>query len=403
MSYIIISNIGLAIMMLIVFLRYSHFRLNYKKELEKQKKIYDQQIAELKKTEVVVDTESLKAEIQKNENLTREMQEIERQRDSESKLRISAEKQIEATNKKMQELQKRIEDWSVIQDSILNDTRDTIVKIGNDLFKKLNDSYKQESLTNRNLIGRVSKTQDEQKEFLSKFGQNITQQIAGFQQKLTSSIAVNHPNASNNNPANNNPAFNNSANSNAVNNNPALANNQSSTTPAPAQNSPATKSDNVSDGKTKKLLEDIVETMNAAGRLSNKDYFLASNFDEQRAKMMLCELVFVGADRCYVIDFKAIKIFGEYEKLLPTNQQQAQDFLKDKFTKYLAYLANSKYIESIAKVLQSARVAKEKNAIILALSSKKEIGVIKDLGIYDQVKKFNIEVMDFDLIVNVVI
>lgn len=384
--------------MLIVFLRYSHFRLNYKKELEKQKKIYDQQIAELKKTEVVVDTESLNAEIQKNENLVREMQEIERQRDSESKLRISAEKQIEATNKKMQELQKRIEDWSVIQDSILNDTRDTIVKIGNDLFKKLNDSYKQEALTNRNLIGRVSKTQDEQKEFFNQFGQNISQQIAGFQQKLTSSIVVNHSNASNNNPTSNN-----SANANAVDNNPALANNQSSATLAPAQNSPVTKGDNVVDGKTKKILEDIVETMNAAGRLSNKDYFLASNFDEQRAKMMLCELVFVGSDRCYIVDFKAIKIFIEYEKLLPTNPKQAQDFLKDKFAKYLAYLANPKYIESIAKVLQSARVAKEKNTIILTLSSKKEIGIIKDLGIYDQVKKFNIEVMDFDLIVNVVI
>jgi len=376
--------------MLIVFLRYSHFRLNYKKELEKQKKIYDQQIAELKKTEVVVDTESLKAEIQKNENLVREMQEIERQRDSESKLRISAEKQIEVTNKKMQELQKRIEDWSIIQDSILNDTRDTMVKIGNDLFKKLNDSYKQESLTNRNLIGRVSKTQDEQKEFLGKFAQNFTQQISGFQQKLSTVALTNFSN-------------NVATSANAVNNipNPAQPS-QNSSSSAPTQNN-SPKTDNLGDPKIKKLLEDIVETMNAAGRLSNKDYFLASNFDEQRAKMMLCELVFAGADRCYVMDFKAIKIFSEYEKLLPTNQQQAQDFLKDKFVKYLAYLSNPKYIESITKVLQSSKVAKEKNAIILALSSKKEIGVIKDLGIYDQVKKFNIEVMDFDLIVNVVI
>ena len=273
--------------MLIVFLRYSHFRLNYKKELEKQKKIYDQQIAELKKTEVVVDTESLKAEIQKNENLVREMQEIERQRDSESKLRISAEKQIEVTNKKMQELQKRIEDWSIIQDSILNDTRDTMVKIGNDLFKKLNDSYKQESLTNRNLIGRVSKTQDEQKEFLGKFAQNFTQQISGFQQKLSTVALANFSN-------------NVATSANAVNNipNPAQPS-QNSSSSAPTQNN-SPKTDNLGDPKIKKLLEDIVETMNAAGRLSNKDYFLASNFDEQRAKMMLCELVFAGADRCYV-------------------------------------------------------------------------------------------------------
>ncbi len=388
MSYIIISNIGLAVMMLVVFLRYSHFRLNYKKDLEKQKKIYDQQIAELKKTEVVVDTESLKAETQKNENLTREIQELERQRDSDLKLRISAEKQIEVTNKKMQELQKRIEDWSVIQDSILNDTRDTMVKIGNDLFKKLNDSYKQEALTNRNLIGRVSKTQDEQKEFLNHFGQSVTQQISSFQQKISSSSIAN-----------------NSSSNQVLNGVTSLAsvnNNQNTSNSSQPQNN-SVKADNLSDVKTKKLLEDIVETMKAAGRLSNKDYFLATNFDDQRAKLMLCELVFAAADRCYVMDFKAIKIFNEYEKLLPTNQQQAQDFLKDKFSKYLAYLANPKYIESIDKVLKSARVAKEKNVIILALSSKKEIGIIKDLGIYDQVKKFNIEVMDFDLIVNVVI
>lgn len=388
MSYIIISNIGLAVMMLVVFLRYSHFRLNYKKDLEKQKKIYDQQIAELKKTEVVVDTESLKAETQKNENLTREIQELERQRDSDLKLRISAEKQIEVTNKKMQELQKRIEDWSVIQDSILNDTRDTMVKIGNDLFKKLNDSYKQEALTNRNLIGRVSKTQDEQKEFLNHFGQSVTQQISSFQQKISSSSIAN-----------------NSSSNQVLNGVTSLAsvnNNQNTSNSSQPQNN-SVKADNLSDVKTKKLLEDIVETMKAAGRLSNKDYFLATNFDDQRAKLMLCELVFAAADRCYVMDFKAIKIFNEYEKLLPANQQQAQDFLKDKFSKYLAYLANPKYIESIDKVLKSARVAKEKNVIILALSSKKEIGIIKDLGIYDQVKKFNIEVMDFDLIVNVVI
>ncbi|GDX35967.1 hypothetical protein LBMAG18_04780 [Alphaproteobacteria bacterium] len=388
MSYIIISNIGLAVMMLVVFLRYSHFRLNYKKDLEKQKKIYDQQIAELKKTEVVVDTESLKAETQKNENLTREIQELERQRDSDLKLRISAEKQIEVTNKKMQELQKRIEDWSVIQDSILNDTRDTMVKIGNDLFKKLNDSYKQEALTNRNLIGRVSKTQDEQKEFLNHFGQSVTQQISSFQQKISSSSIANNSSS--------NQVLNGVTSLASVNNN---QNNSNSSQP---QNN-SVKADNLSDVKTKKLLEDIVETMKAAGRLSNKDYFLATNFDDQRAKLMLCELVFAAADRCYVMDFKAIKIFNEYEKLLPANQQQAQDFLKDKFSKYLAYLANPKYIESIDKVLKSARVAKEKNVIILALSSKKEIGIIKDLGIYDQVKKFNIEVMDFDLIVNVVI
>ena len=40
------------------------------------------------------------------------------------------------------------------------------------------------------------------------------------------------------------------------------------------------------------FFEEIIETMKAAGRLANKDYFTVANFDEQRGKLLLCELVF---------------------------------------------------------------------------------------------------------------
>ena len=359
MSYIIISNIGMAVIMLLIYFRYTHFRLKSKKEVEQVKKNLELQIAELKKAENNVDTESLKAEAQKVESLQNQIKELERQCDSEVKLRNNAEKQIDVTNKKMQELEKRIEDWSVVQDAIMSDSRDSIIKIGNDLFKKLNDSYKQEVETNRNLIGRVIKAIEEQKGIIS----NI--------------------------------ALNNSQNNVISKNSNVSSNNQQLST-----NNPKTTS---SDPDTKKLLDEIIETMKAAGKLANKDYFTLANFDEQKGKLFLCELVFVDQDCLYIIDFKAVRYFSEYEKLLSTNQIEAQNFLKEKLEKYLAYLSNPKYVETILKVLGSVKISRSKTNIVLALPSKKQITITKDLQYFDNAKKMNIEIMDFDLIVNIVI
>ena len=47
MSYIIVSNIVMAVMMLLIYFRYTHFRLKSKKEVEQVKKTFELQIAEL--------------------------------------------------------------------------------------------------------------------------------------------------------------------------------------------------------------------------------------------------------------------------------------------------------------------------------------------------------------------
>jgi hypothetical protein len=41
MSYIIISNVGMAVMMLLIYLRQTHIRLKSKKEVQKLKQIYE--------------------------------------------------------------------------------------------------------------------------------------------------------------------------------------------------------------------------------------------------------------------------------------------------------------------------------------------------------------------------
>lgn len=376
MSYIIISNVGMAVMMLLIYLRQTHIRLRSKKEIQKIKQVYENQISELKKAENSFDAEGLKIQAMKVDGLENQIIDLKRDRDSEEKLRINAEKQIEIANKKMQELEKRIEDWSVVQDAIMSDSRESFVKVGNDLFKKLNDSYKQEVETNRNLIGRIAKVVEEQKNLITNMA------ITNAQNFL-------------------NPSVNGNDNKKIIDDQGSNQNNfQNNLTAQPSYSSNNQIPD---DTASKKLLEEIIETMKASGRLSNKDYFTSSNLDLQRAKLMLCELLFVDENAIYIIDFKGIKYFNEYEKLSISSDIQAQNFLKEKLEKYLGYLSNPKYLESISRIFESLRIPKKRISIILALPSKKQLAILKDLQYFEKAKKLNIEVMDFDLIVNIVI
>ncbi len=376
MSYIIISNVGMAVMMLLIYLRQTHIRLRSKKEIQKIKQVYENQISELKKAENSFDAEGLKIQAMKVDGLENQIIDLKRDRDSEEKLRINAEKQIEIANKKMQELEKRIEDWSVVQDAIMSDSRESFVKVGNDLFKKLNDSYKQEVETNRNLIGRIAKLVEEQKNLITNMA------ITNAQNFL-------------------NPSINENDNKKIIDDQGSNQNNfQNNLTAQPSYSS---NNQILDDTASKKLLEEIIETMKASGRLANKDYFTSSNLDLQRAKLMLCELLFVDENAIYIIDFKGIKYFNEYEKLSISSDIQAQNFLKEKLEKYLGYLSNPKYLESISRIFESLRIPKKRISIILALPSKKQLAILKDLQYFEKAKKLNIEVMDFDLIVNIVI
>jgi hypothetical protein len=380
MSYIIISNVGMAVMMLLIYLRQTHIRLRSKKEIQKIKQVYENQISELKKAENTFDAEGLKIQAMKVDGLENQIIDLKRDRDSEEKLRINAEKQIEIANKKMQELEKRIEDWSVVQDAIMNDSRESFIKVGNDLFKKLNDSYKQEVETNRNLIGRIAKLVEEQKNLITNMA------ITNAQNFLNPSVNGNDNKKIIDDYGSNQNNFQNNFQNNLINQQSYSSNNQIP-----------------DDTASKKLLEEIIETMKASGRLANKDYFTSSNLDLQRAKLMLCELLFVDENAIYIIDFKGIKYFNEYEKLSISSDIQAQNFLKEKLEKYLGYLSNPKYLESISRIFESLRIPKKRISIVLALPSKKQLAILKDLQYFEKAKKLNIEVMDFDLIVNIVI
>ncbi len=363
MIYIIISNVGLALMMLFVYIRYSKFRVTSTLEI---KKLNAQVEKERTGGKALQDQLSNKTEEDhgKIEVLLREIDELRKEKENEVKLRLDAEKQVEVTLQKIEEVQRRMEDWQNIQDSVMQDSKDAIVKLGNDLYKKLSDNYKKETEASKNFMGRVHK------------------EIEGFLDKFAT-IKV-------------------SGNTSEVNNEKQLSNKKDAATGSKtsAVKKVEPSGTHPSDEETKKLILDLMETMKASGHLSNKNYFLPANFDEKKAKLMLCEVGFLSSNTLNMIDFKACRYMAEYNK--NSDKEQAEEVLKKRLDKYLAYLGNEKYRQSIKKLV-STNANFDKDEIIVVMPKSEEVKILKDNGYLNKMENMKIKVMDFDEVTNLVI
>lgn len=357
MIYIIISNVGMAIMMIFVYFRYSRFRLSSSAEIKQLRSKIDVQTEEIKDADHKLIT-ATKTANDKVEALLREIDELRKEKENEIKIRLSAEKQIDLTIQKTQAIEKRMQDWTVVQDAVMKDSKEAIVKVGNDLFKKLNDSYKQEIETNKNLLGKVSKN------------------ISDFFEKFSTNAPATLKNVANKNVAR--------------------------VKPQAAKTAMAVEEVRVED-PAKKLVLDLIETMKASGSMVNKDYFIAANFDAQKAKLLLCEIAFIKAEKLYIIDFKSCRYLAEYEQMKAKNKSAAEESLKPKLEKYLAYLTNPKYRDSILKAISASKAKFDKSVIVIVLPSKQDLQVFRETNFYDKAHKSELEVMDFDGINNLVL
>jgi len=337
--------------MIFIYFRYSRFRISTASEIKNLQNKNEQQAQELKDTDHKL-LQATKTDNDKIQSLLTEIDELRKEKENEVKLRLNAEKQIELTMQKVEELQKRIDDWRVMQDAVMRDSKDAMFKIGNDLFRKLNDSYKQEVETNKNLIGRVSKTVSE---FFDKF--SVGQQTQKKPANLSESASENHHE----------------------------------------------EQHHVADDTTKKLISDLVEIMKAGGHMVSKNYFMPANFDEQKAKLMLCEMAFVASGKLHIFDFKACRYLVEYNQLAAKNKVMAQNTLKQKLDKYLAYLSNPKYRDSIVKVMKASRAQFEKDAITIVVPSIADLQIIKEIRYYEKARKLGLDVLEFDEVNNIVL
>jgi len=348
MIYILASNVGMAIMMLVIYFRYSRFRILSSSEIKNLRTLNEKGSEERKTLEEKL-IQATKGDGEKVEKLLRDLDLARQEKDVEVRLRVEAEKQLEISSLKLSEIQKRMDDWKLTQDAALAASKDSLFKIGNDLYKKISDSHKLEIETHKNLFGR------------------LTEKIDATLEKLSSNISVKKEETR------------------------SIAN--------PIKSEPEAKF-NI-DLMSKKLVLDLVGTMKAAGKLVNKDYFLPTNFDEQKAKMMLCEVAFIDNEKLYILDFKACGYFEEVKR--SNNNPAAQTTLKQRLDKYFAYVSNEKYHDSITKVMSLTKNKFNEVFTIVIVPSKAELNIAKQLHYYEKAHQLSLEMMDFDEISNLIL
>jgi len=333
MIYFIIGYVGVFALLILLYYRYNEFRVKSANDINTVSAKNEIELSALRDSNDKY-MQDMRLQLEKMNELLNEVAALRKEKENEGKLRLNMEKQVELTMQKTKDVEKRIEDWHDAQTAIMDDSINTMMKIGNDLFKKMNESYKKENQDMRNLIGRM------------------TQDVGAAVQK----ISQNYPSSSTK-----------SGNVNEV----FLAQNK----------------------LVQQEVEKVLELANSLALIAGKNYVTAKNFDEKTLPLMLCEFALIKDREYYLVDFKALRYFSEYEKISRNDQKLATETLKQRLDKYFAYLTNAKYLQSVQKILPDKNLAK-KQAHLVAFLHESQIEMIKKLGYLEKALNLQIKLVD---------
>ncbi len=365
MLYIIISNIGFAAITLILYFRYSHFRISTALKIRELKKKLEESDARHEELASKL-TQDFKSENDQVKKLLRDLENFRKEKEEEMRLRLEAEKQIDVAMQQIEDIQKRMNDWKKIQDSTISDARDTIKKVGDNIFEKLISSKKDEALNTKNAIDESIKTSMKN---IYEYLENISRDVDEFKKKNFAQgptvVAENGGNYS--------------------------TNQQQNTT----AESKTTAASPTIDESTKFILNDIKSLFRDSGFKAEKDYFLMENIKApEHSKSMLCDMIFVRDQIACFIDFKANRYLSEYEK--SPNKDTAVEILKQKLDKYLAYISNPKYTAILQKLSTDLGLTFTKSHVILAVDNREKTAILKGIGYFNKALELKLEVLDGD-------
>lgn len=152
----------------------------------------------------------------------------------------------------------------------------------------------------------------------------------------------------------------------------------------------------------KMLVPDLIYLIRSSGYVLNVDYFSASDFvDEDHAKAFLCEIAFLRNEKLYLLDFKAGYYFAEYSQMKASDHIAAENSLKQKLDKYIAYLASDKYRESVLKAIPSVKF--KEIIVVFIVPFKADLQILDKMQYREKARKSNIEVMEFESVNNLIL
>lgn len=359
MIYIIISNVGLALMMLILYFRYSHFRITSTFKIRDLEKRLSREITDKEALNTGL-TSEIKTEVEQVKQLLRSIDELRKEKEEEARLRLEAEKQIELALQKTQEIQKRMNDWKNIQDAAMEDAKHTITKVGVDLFDKLSKSHKEETVESRAVIDQTVKS-------VYGYLDNISKNVESFKQKSD------------------------------------LVSDKLDKAVSSASSTMVKAAPIKIDSFTAKIISDIIKNIKISGHAPNKKYIAGVTLDAEKIKMLICDLMFLKDDIIYVFDFKSVRYFQEYDKTKGADKNGAAERLKQRLDKYIAYISNKKYSDAAKKLATALKIKFTGAKIVFVINSQSEMKILKEIKYFERIQKAGLEIFDVDAVNDLVL
>lgn len=382
MIFIIISNIGLALMTILMYMRYSHFRVSYGNKIKELSRDLRAEKDQKKLIEEGLTTDYRK-ENDQVKSLLRELEQSRKERQDEIKMRLTAEKEIAVSREKISQVQKRIEDWKLLQEGAINDSKNVIMKFGQDLAKKIKVTQEEGDSKTRNLFEENVKSLENNVNTLHQEIGGIDSRIVDFRKKISNDINKQRAGGG---------GFTSSKASTPENNGAEDILIEDET--------PISKPKNVEmDEIAKKSMNDVLSLIKASGFTHMKDYIVASQLDEKKAKYMLCDLFLLVEGVAYFIDFKADKFFVDYAKFSSGPEgAKALESLKGKLDKYIAYVSNPKYSALIKKLIAALKIEASDFKIVFAVRNYEDDNLLAKIGYSKKVSDSGLELMDVNAI-----
>ncbi len=399
MIYIIISNIGLAAMTLILYFRYSHFRIGSGFKVAELEKRLNQLITEKEAISASLQNE-VKSGTEQVRQLLNSVEAMRKEKEQEARLRLEAEKQIELAMQKTQEVQRRMDDWKKVQDAAMEDARSAILRAGGDLFEKISTTTKNENIESRVAIENSVKSVYGHLENISKNVEDFKQKSEMVSQKLDKAVEVATQAAASR-------SMSRAAEIGGVRGGAGGAFGASgasmgvrSGVGAAAQAAPVAAAA-VVDPATKKIISSVVENIKLSAHEANKKYVAAETLSEDKLKFLLCDIVFVKDETLYLFDFKSMSYFAQYAK--KSGDKAALEVLKQRLDKYIVYISNAKYKAAIIKLANELKMKFGSAKIAFVINSKVEMKILQEIKYLDNIRKLGIEVCDVDLVNDIVL
>jgi hypothetical protein len=236
-----------------------------------------------------------------SEKLLTEIAQLKKDKENELKLRLESEKQAAIALQRVEEIQKRMDDWRLLQDAAILNAKETMLEIGENIYQKI----------------------------------------------------IHH-----------------------------------SPLKEPAE-TPKIKSYD-------SLVKSLIQSISSKKFTLGKNYFLSTSFSSEKAKLLLCDLALIDQEKLYILDFKGCGYFTEYHQLIKQDKIKAQNFLKQKLEKYLEYLGNPRYYDSISNLILSSNVKHTDGYVIMVLANPKDAEIIKELNYSQKASKLAIDIAHLD-------